>query len=81
MVEEKGGASEAEGEGFIKIISIGRVGQVIPITDLALVVEGEGVLVAFDTTIEIMAHSSSGGSWPKGRKGRSHEKNGPHSHK
>ena len=66
MVEEKGGTSEAEGEGFIKIISIGRV---IPITDLAVVVEGAGVLAAFGTTVEIMAHSSLGGSWPKGRKG------------
>ena len=35
---------------------------VIPITDFAAEVEGAGVLAAFGATVEIMAHSSSGGS-------------------
>lgn len=42
---------------------------VIPITDLAAVAEDAGVLAASGTTVEIMAHSFSGGSWPKDRKG------------
>ena len=45
------------------------VGRVVPITDLAVVGEGAGALAAFGTTVGIMAHSSSGGSWSKGRKG------------
>ena len=65
-LKRKGALLRPIGAGVIKIISIGRV---IPITDLAVVVEGAGVLAAFGTTVEIMAHSSSGGSWPKGRKG------------
>lgn len=44
------------------------VGGVIPITDLAAVAEGAGVLAAFGTMVKIMVHSSSAGSWPKGRK-------------
>ena len=45
------------------------VGGVILITDLVAVAEGAGVLAVFGTMVEIMAHSFSGGSWPKGRKG------------
>ena len=45
------------------------VGEVIPITELATVAQGAGVLAAFGTTVEIMAHSFTGGSWTKGRKG------------
>ena len=50
-------------------MSIILVGGVIPITDLAAVAEGARVLATFGTTVEIIEHSSSGGSWPKGRKG------------
>ena len=45
------------------------VGGENPITDLAAVAEGAGVLATFGTTVEIIEHSSSGGSWPKGREG------------
>ena len=50
-------------------MSIILIGGVIPITDLAAVAKGAGVLAAFGTTVEIIEHSSSAGSWPKGRKG------------
>lgn len=50
------------------------VGGVIPTTDLAAVSEGAGVLAAFGTAVEIMAHSFAGGSWPKGRNGASMRK-------
>lgn len=45
------------------------LGGVIPITELAAVAEGAGVLAAFVTAVEIMVHSFMGGSWPSGRKG------------
>ena len=50
------------------------VGGVTPITYLAVVAEGAGVSAVFGTTVEIMAHSSSGGSSRKGRNGAAMKK-------